>query len=151
MNLKLLAGFLLCGALTACSQTITTSAVVIDEAFLTQNFKDWIHSKALVKVAQLGGSCKILNREREYYSCSVSADDEVIDLGFGYRAKGDYAIMLSSTVAHLWPPSDESVAAGKHVPSLQMELEEWVVETIPNEAVVRRTRSIVDYDYEKSF
>ena len=123
---------------------------MIDKTFVTQDFKDWVHSEALDKVAQLGGSCKILNIEREYYSCSVSRDD-AIDLGFGFTTNGDYTILLSSTVAHLWPPSDESVVAGKHVPSLQIELEEWIVETIPDEAIVRRTRSIVDYDYQKSF
>lgn len=150
MNLKLLTGTLLFSTLSACSQTITTSAVVIDKTFVTQDFKDWVHSEALGKVAQLGGSCKIMNIEREYYSCSVSRDD-AIDLGFGFTTKGDYAILLSSTVAHLWPPSDASVIAGKHVPSLQIELEEWIVDTIPDEAIVRRTRSIADYVYRESF
>ncbi|WP_282182690.1 hypothetical protein [Aliiroseovarius marinus] len=149
-SLRKLILFPLLTTLAGCSQTITTSTIILKPEYTTQEFVAWFEEIAFAQVREQGGTCKKIRFEKAYHSCQLNSGGTT-DVGFGYLQKGDYGIFVGTTTAHLWPPSDASVLSGQHIPELHKHQEAWIVGAIPEEAMLKRVRTIVDYDYEEKF
>lgn len=137
--------------LSACSQSISTSSIIIDGAYLTDQIRKELVREVYKKAEQFGGECRLTNTQRQFHSCSLAPGNPSLRLSIGYNPKGDYRIAVTSTFGHWLPQSDQKITSGKFIGHTQKELEKWMRSLIPNEAIIRAERTYLDHDFTQGF
>jgi hypothetical protein len=138
--------------LGACVQSISTSAVFIDDTYLTDKFRNELIGEVYEKTEQFGGECELRNIQRQYHSCLLNIpSNPSLRLSVGYNPKGNYRIAVISTFGHWLPQSDQNITSGKFIGSTQKELEVWMRSLIPHDAIIRAERTYLDHETVQTF
>lgn len=137
--------------LSACAQTMSTSEVIIDKAYLNTASKEAIIAEVYKKSAQFAGDCKVLSAQRQFHSCLLTQSNPSVRLEVGYYHTGEYAISVTTKLVHWFPPGEEKIESGQLVGKTQKELEKWMLSLVPPEAIVKAERTYVDYDFIQEF
>jgi len=132
--------------LSACSQTITNSTIVVDEKFLSDDEKERLVDEVYKKATELGGNCRLVSEQRQYHRCIFNVSGGETSIGVGYNAKQRFLISVSSMISHGIPPADDKVVSGYYLPELHRKLEAWALSLVPPEAAITAERSYVGYD-----
>lgn len=149
LRLPLLVGSAL--LLGACVQSISTSSVFIDEAYLTDEVRNEIIADVYAKAEQLGGECMLLNQPLQVHYCRFEPKNPSLILSVGYTLRGDYTISVRSNYVHWIPQSESKVTSGRFIGGTQKELEEWMRSIVPDEAIIRAERTYSGYDVIQEF
>jgi len=137
--------------LSACAQTITTSHLSISENYLSDAIRRNLVDQVYQKAESLGGECKLLSAKRQYHTCAGQSGNPSFRFGVGYGPKGDYSVSVTSTLGHWVPPSKHAVTSGGYLTKLQKEFEQWMRSLVPENAIVRTTRTYSGYDHKEEF
>ena len=109
------------------------SSVYIDDTYLSDQFRNNLVENVYKKANQLGGECRLLNKQRQYHSCPLETKERAgLRLSIGYNPKGDYSISVKSTYVHWFPQSDQKITSGKFIGDTQKELEGMDAITCPS-------------------
>lgn len=140
---RYVAAFLCLLLLGACSQSITSSYVIVADEYLSDETEEALVARVYQEAQRVGGECSLLSKKRRYHRCQIEGGE--VELAVGLNQKGKFGIWVSSTVVHEFPPSDDSVLSGKHVPNLHKELESWALNSVPMDAILSAKRTYVGY------
>ncbi|MGL6211945.1 MAG: hypothetical protein ACRC14_19135 [Paracoccaceae bacterium] len=133
--------------LQACVQTMISSTVVLEDEYVTAETIKVLVATTYAKASELGGECRLISIERSRHTCNLHTGNPSFQLGVGFNSKGVYVISVESTLVHWLPPSRKRVVSGYYLDNLHKELENWMIELVPRESIVRATRRYNDYDY----
>ena len=138
-------------ALCGCAQTMTTSSVTVDAAYLTEETEAALVAAVYATAEALSGTCKLVNAGRRYHSCSVgeASGNPSLEMNVGYGQNGEYGVSLATVLVHWFPPSKEDVISGAFLSERQKRLEDWMLSLIPEEATVNAVRHYIGYDHSE--
>lgn len=137
--------------LTACTQTITSSTVRVDESYLSDSRRGELVKRVYEKASDHGGDCKLVSEARQYHVCSLADGNPHVELSVGYNPGGHFIISTSSTLVHWFPPTTKKVTSGAYLPALQRDLEAWMLSLLPKDAILEATRTYVGYGVSREF
>lgn len=150
-KIKLVLGVGVILFLSACTQTMSTSKVIIDKEYLNTRLKEAIVAEVYNKSSQFAGNCKVLSAQRQFHSCLLTQSNPSVRLEVGYYHNGKYVISVTATRVHWFPPREERISSGQLVGEIQKELEEWMRSLVPPEAIVKAERTYVGYEFIQEF
>ena len=138
-------------ALCGCAQTMTSSSVTVDAAYLTKETEAALVAAVYAKAEALSGTCKLVNAERRYHSCSVgeASGNPSFEMKVGYGQNGEYGVSLTAVLVHWFPPPKEDVISGAFLSERQKRLEDWMLSLVPEEAIVNAVRHYIGYDHSE--
>lgn len=140
-------------ALGGCAQTMTSSSVTVDAAYLTEETEAALVAAVYAKAEALSGTCKLVNAERVYHSRSVgeSSGNPSFEMKVGYGQNGEYGVSLTTVLVHWFPPAKEDVISGAFLSERHKRLEDWMLSLVPEEATVNAVRHYIGYDHSEEF
>ena len=89
--------------LSACAQSISVSSVLIDDAYLSDQFRNNLVENVYKKADQLGGECYLRSKQRQYHSCSVETKGPSLRLSIGVQSQGPLQNIRHLNVRSLVP------------------------------------------------
>ncbi len=140
-------------ALCGCAQTMTSSSVTVDAAYLTEETEATLVAAVYAKAEALSGTCKLVNAERRYHSCSVGevSGNPSFEMNVGYGQNGEFGVSLTTVLVHWFPPPKVDVISGAFLSERHKRLEDWMLSLVPEEAAVNAVRHYIGYDHSEEF